>query len=76
MNNLMPCKQKQEVINTLRIERMRLNFTASLYDNGVARTERSARLVFHSAPAQCPVGARFDAGPGKLPGLAAAIKGC
>lgn len=40
-NNLMPYEQKQEFINTLRLERMRLNFTASLYDNGIARTQHT-----------------------------------
>jgi hypothetical protein len=40
-NNLTPYEQKQEVINLLRLERVRLNFTASLYDNGIARTEHT-----------------------------------
>ena len=37
-NNLTPHEQKQEAIKELRLERMRLNFTASLYDNGIACT--------------------------------------
>jgi|GEM_PF-2924074 len=40
-NNLTPYEQKQEAIKELRLERMRLNFTASLYDNGIARTEHT-----------------------------------
>ena len=44
-NNLTPYEQKQEVINLLRLERVRLNFTASLYDNGIARTEHT----FHAS---------------------------
>lgn len=40
-NNLTPYEQKQEAIKELRLERMRLNFTASLYDNGIARTRHT-----------------------------------
>jgi hypothetical protein len=41
IDNLTPYEQKQEAINALRFERMRLNFTASLYDNGLACTEHT-----------------------------------
>jgi hypothetical protein len=41
MSHLKAYEQKQEVINALRLERVRLNFTASLYDNGLARTEHT-----------------------------------
>lgn len=40
-DNLKPYEQKQEAINALRLERLRLNFTASLYDNGLACTEHT-----------------------------------